>query len=70
MIRRIGGVLVVVLIVVFGLLQDSRAKETYRIAWSHYTGWEPWEYIRKSGILDKWAEKYGIAIQLDLVNDY
>lgn len=70
MIRKIGGVLVVALIVVFGLLQDSQAKETYRIAWSHYTGWEPWEYIRKSGILDRWAEKYGIAIQLDLVNDY
>lgn len=47
-----------------------RAAETYRIAWSHYTGWEPWEYIRASGILDKWAKKYGITIQLDLVNDY
>ncbi len=46
------------------------AVETYRIAWSHYTGWEPWEYARNSGILDKWADKYGIKIQLDLVNDY
>lgn len=46
------------------------AEETYRIAWSHYTGWEPWEYARHSGILDKWARKYGIKIQLDLVNDY
>jgi NitT/TauT family transport system substrate-binding protein len=46
------------------------ATETYRIAWSHYTGWEPWEYARHSGILDKWAKKYGIKIQLDLINDY
>ena len=46
------------------------ATETYRIAWSHYTGWEPWEYARNSGILDKWAKKYGIKIQLDLINDY
>jgi NitT/TauT family transport system substrate-binding protein len=46
------------------------AKETYRIAWSHYTGWEPWEYARNSGILDKWAAKFGIKIQLDLINDY
>jgi NitT/TauT family transport system substrate-binding protein len=46
------------------------AAKTYRIAWSHYTGWEPWEYARSSGILDKWAAKYGIKIQLDLINDY
>ncbi|MGD8834555.1 MAG: putative urea ABC transporter substrate-binding protein [Desulfobacteraceae bacterium] len=46
------------------------AMETYRIAWSHYTGWEPWEYARNSGILNKWADKYGIKIQLDLINDY
>jgi NitT/TauT family transport system substrate-binding protein len=46
------------------------AAESYRIAWSHYTGWEPWEYARHSGILDKWAAKYGIKIQLDLINDY
>jgi NitT/TauT family transport system substrate-binding protein len=70
MIRKTGYVLLVALIVVFGLLRESPAKESYRIAWSHYTGWEPWEYIRNSGILDKWANKYGIAIQLDLVNDY
>jgi len=48
----------------------ASAAETYRIAWSHYTGWEPWEYARKSGILDKWATKYGIKIKLDLINDY
>ncbi len=46
------------------------AAETYRIAWSHYTGWEPWEYARQSGVLDKWAKKYGIDIQLDMINDY
>lgn len=70
MIRKTGYVLLVALVVVLGLLRESPAKETYRIAWSHYTGWEPWEFIRNSGILDKWADKYGIAIQLDLVNDY
>lgn len=46
------------------------AVETYRVAWSHYTGWEPWEYARSSGILNRWADKYGIKIQLDLINDY
>jgi NitT/TauT family transport system substrate-binding protein len=43
---------------------------TYRVAWSHYTGWEPWGYADSSGILKKWADKYGIKIELTLVNDY
>jgi NitT/TauT family transport system substrate-binding protein len=68
--RKLSTLLFVALIALFGLFKESPAKESYRIAWSHYTGWEPWEYIRHSGILDKWAKKYGIEIQLDLVNDY
>lgn len=46
------------------------AQDKYRIAWSHYTGWEPWGYAQQAGILDKWAKKYGIAIELTLINDY
>lgn len=48
----------------------SAFAETYKIAWSHYTGWEPWGYIEDSGIMDKWAEKYGIDVEIVLVNDY
>ena len=44
--------------------------KVYKIAWSHYTGWEPWEYANNSGILKKWADKFGLKIRLDLVNDY
>ena len=43
---------------------------TFKVAWSHYTGWEPWGYADHAGILKKWADKYGIKIQLTLVNDY
>jgi len=48
----------------------SHAADTYRVAWSHYTGWEPWGYAEHAGILKKWADKYGIEIELTLVNDY
>ena len=48
----------------------SAFAETYKIAWSHYTGWEPWGYIEDSGIMDKWADKYGIDVEIVLVNDY
>jgi NitT/TauT family transport system substrate-binding protein len=49
---------------------ESVAKDKYRIAWSHYTGWEPWEYARHSGVLKKWADKYGIEIELSEPMDY
>ena len=45
-------------------------KPVFNVAWSHYTGWEPWGYADHSGILKKWADKYGIEIKLTLVNDY
>lgn len=49
----------------------SLAGPSYRIAWSHYTGWEPWEFIAQSGLMDKWAKKYGIdKIEITLINDY
>lgn len=42
----------------------------FNVAWSHYTGWEPWGYAEHAGILKKWGDKYGIRIKLVLVNDY
>jgi NitT/TauT family transport system substrate-binding protein len=51
-------------------LSPAFAGTTYRIAWSHYTGWEPWGYANDNGIIKKWADKYGIEIEVTLVNDY
>jgi len=52
------------------LALPALAQTRFNVAWSHYTGWEPWGYAQQSGILDKWARKYGIEIKLTLVNDY
>ena len=46
------------------------AQGKYRIAWSHYTGWEPWGYAQQAGIVKKWGQKYGIDIEVSLINDY
>ena len=46
------------------------AKDKFRVAWSIYAGWMPWEYGAQSGIVKKWADKYGIAIDVVQVNDY
>ncbi|MBP2168926.1 NitT/TauT family transport system substrate-binding protein [Erwinia toletana] len=46
------------------------AKPSFKICWSIYAGWMPWDYARQSGIVKKWADKYGIDIQFVQVNDY
>ncbi|HKE96856.1 MAG TPA: putative urea ABC transporter substrate-binding protein [Povalibacter sp.] len=55
-----------------GLAQSAAAAEktSFKIAWSIYVGWMPWDYAGQSGILKKWADKYGIKIELTQVNDY
>src|SRR6201996_45962 len=45
-------------------------KRSFKVAWSIYVGWMPWDYANRSGILKKWADKYGISIQLTQINDY
>jgi len=52
--------------------QNGRAAErtSFNVAWSIYVGWMPWDYADRSGILQKWATKYGIKIKLTQVNDY
>ena len=45
-------------------------KPTFRIAWSIYAGWMPWDYMETSGIMDKWADRYDINVEIVQVNDY
>jgi NitT/TauT family transport system substrate-binding protein len=65
--RKIGLALALVLAIV---LPGQALAKTYKVAWSHYTGWEPWGYAAEQGIVKKWADKYGIEIDVTLVNDY
>jgi NitT/TauT family transport system substrate-binding protein len=51
-------------------LSAAHAEETFRIGWSIYTGYMPWPYAQHAGIVDKWAKKYGIKIEIVQVNDY
>ncbi|MBK6675127.1 MAG: ABC transporter substrate-binding protein [Proteobacteria bacterium] len=49
---------------------EAPKKPAFKVAWSIYVGWMPWEYAGSSGILKKWADKYGIEIELTQINDY
>ena len=48
----------------------AQTKEKFQVAWTIYVGWMPWDYAQQSGILQKWAKKYGIEIEMVQVNDY
>lgn len=48
----------------------AQDKTDFRVAWSIYVGWMPWGYLDESGIMDKWAEKYGITVEIVQINDY
>ncbi len=45
-------------------------KKEFNIAWTIYVGWMPWPYAADSGIVKKWADKYGITINVTQINDY
>lgn len=46
------------------------AKDSFRVCWSIYAGWMPWSYAADQGIVKKWANKYGIDIEVVQVNEY
>ncbi|MGA4322073.1 putative urea ABC transporter substrate-binding protein [Ectopseudomonas hydrolytica] len=45
-------------------------KNSFSVCWTLYAGWMPWGYASTSGIIDKWAKKYGIDIDVVQLNDY
>ncbi len=45
-------------------------KKDFKLAWSIYAGWMPWQYAAEHGIVKKWADKYGIGIEVVQFNDY
>ncbi|RLU01340.1 putative urea ABC transporter substrate-binding protein [Ketobacter sp.] len=48
----------------------ANAKDSFKVCWSIYVGWMPWDYGAQKGIVKKWADKYGIDIEVVQINDY
>ncbi|MEM7446394.1 MAG: putative urea ABC transporter substrate-binding protein [Pseudomonadota bacterium] len=48
----------------------AEKKTEFTVAWSIYVGWMPWGYLESSGIMGKWADKYGIDVDIVQINDY
>ncbi len=56
--------------VLFGTQAPAQERDSFRIAWSIYVGWMPWGYGDAEGIVQKWADKYDIEIEVVQINDY
>jgi NitT/TauT family transport system substrate-binding protein len=63
--KRFGVLLFLSLFSVSSFAQDS-----FKVCWSIYVGWMPWGYGAQQGIVDKWAKKYDLAIEVVQINDY
>jgi NitT/TauT family transport system substrate-binding protein len=62
--------LLVLAAIVLAAPGPAQAREKFRVAWTIYVGWMPWDYGARSGIVKKWADRYGIDIEVVQVNDY
>ncbi|MCK0195884.1 putative urea ABC transporter substrate-binding protein [Ancylobacter sp. 6x-1] len=49
---------------------EAAAKKSFKLAYTVYIGFMPFSYMKSSGIMKKWADKYGIDVDLILANDY
>jgi NitT/TauT family transport system substrate-binding protein len=67
---RTAGLLLVFACTLAAQPAGAAEKQSFKVAWSIYVGWMPWDYANQSGILKKWADKYGIQIELTQINDY
>lgn len=81
MLKKIVLVLGVLLLIVAcspeegadGNKQNTRSgsnAKSFNVGYSHYTPWEAWGYADSSGILKKWADKEGITIELNLIDNH
>ncbi len=49
---------------------NAAEKKDFKVCWSIYAGWMPWGQIQETGLMKKWAEKYGISVEIVQINDY
>jgi NitT/TauT family transport system substrate-binding protein len=71
MIKRLAlGLTLAAAVAGAGVPAEAAEKKSFRVAWSIYAGWMPWGYAAESGIMKKWADKNGIAVEIVQINDY
>ena len=71
-VKRLFAAIAFAFLVTHGFSGGARAaeKKDFKLAWTIYAGWMPWPYANDAGIVKKWADKYGIKIEVTQINDY
>ncbi|WP_431144687.1 putative urea ABC transporter substrate-binding protein [Pseudomonas alvandae] len=67
---RLSALLLAALSALMSFSCVAAQKDHFSVCWTIYAGWMPWEYAGSQGIVDKWAKKYGITIDVVQLNDY
>lgn len=49
---------------------EAETRTHFNVCWSSYVGWLPWGYAVERGLVKKWADKYGITIDVVQLDDY
>jgi NitT/TauT family transport system substrate-binding protein len=52
------------LILLAGSLYAAGTPPAFTVGWSVYVGWNPYQYMARSGLLKRWADKYNVAIKV------
>ncbi|MCQ0987465.1 putative urea ABC transporter substrate-binding protein [Jiella marina] len=68
--KKLAGALAFAASLIAVQAANAQEKTEFSVCWSIYAGWMPWGYLEESGIMDKWAEKYGIDVEIVQINDY
>jgi NitT/TauT family transport system substrate-binding protein len=61
---RIAALIVGLAAILLPATAGADERPVFRVGWSIYVGFSPYYYMLKSGILKKWANKYGIDVEL------
>jgi NitT/TauT family transport system substrate-binding protein len=61
---RLPALLAAAFAALVSLSSQAAQKDHFSVCWTIYAGWMPWEYAGSQGIVDKWAKKYGIKIDV------
>jgi NitT/TauT family transport system substrate-binding protein len=68
--RRTLGLILAALALMSAVPANAAPKTHFKVCWSIYAGWMPWGYLQDSGLMKKWADKYGLSIEIVQINDY
>lgn len=60
----LGTAFLIALLACLSTIPAQAAPPTFTVGWSVYAGWNPYFYMAKSGILKRWADKYGVVIKV------